>query len=775
MMRPLAALLILNSILPIAVYADDWPMYLADLAHTSFRANETQINPGNVSQLAQLWKISAGAPVASGVTVSNGFLFVGDWAGNFRAVNASTGAVVWTRFLGVAPNPAQSGCMPGVGVSAQSVVNGQTVYAAGGDSAIYAMDRNTGAIQWRVALADPQTGSYLWSSLSIYQNALYIGMASLTDCPLVRGGLARIPLNNPANPQIQYFVPAGMTGAGLWSTPAIDTQNNLVYLTTGNADASLQDASRGIWGSALLVLDATTLAIKAHFFLPFVPQDTDADWGSSPLLFSSGGQPYVAANGKTGAMWVLHRPDLTPVWSYQLATDCDSPTQGCGSVSTPAFDGNLLITGAGQPAGANMPPGTVYGFDPVAQRLVWMYAARGVVVAPVTLTPGLVFVSSESGLAVLDETSGAELWNDGEAVGVYSQPVVSNGVLYATYINGDVIAWGLPGGLGTSELSATPASLQFWYTSGGAVPAAQTVALETVVSGLNFTAVSDSVWLTAEMASGLTPATIAVNASPAGMAAGVYRGTITLTSADGSLVTVSVSMVVNPALPALGAAQVANAASGRGGIAPGSLFSIFAASLSADTTGAGAPWTTSWEGISVKINGIAAPLAYVGPTQINAQLPYETAPGNAVLTIESNGVTSAPVTLAVAAAAPGIFVDSAGRAAALNQDYSQNQAGDPAPVGSVVAVYFTGQGALAQPVATGVATPQDPLSPTVAATTATLGGMPTTVWFSGLAPGLIGVAQANLQIPNLPAGDYPVVLTVGGASSNAGIISIGSR
>ena len=746
-------------------------MYLGDLAHTSSRPSETQITSGNAAQLRPMWKTSVG-PVASAVTVSNGFLFFGDWGGNFRSLNAATGSVAWSQFLGVAPSPADPGCMQGVGISAQPVVAGQTVYAGGGDSAVYALDRNTGQIQWRVPLADPQSGAYLWSSLSLYQNALYVGIASLTDCPLVRGGLARIPLDDPIHPQIQYFVPASTLGAGIWSTPAIDTVNNIVYVTTGNAANSVQDAGQGIWGSALLALDATSLQILSNFFLPFDSADTDADWGSSPVLFDSGGQSFVAANGKTGVMYVLNRPSLTPAWSYKLATDCDSPTQGCGSVSTPAFDGNLLITGAGQPDGANAPAGTVYAFDPVKGNLRWMYAARAAVLAPVTLTPGLVFVGTTQGLSILDESTGSELWNDGGTVGLYGQPVVSNGVLYTTYINGDVVAWSLPASGANSALTATPAGLRFLSTSGGASPAAQSIAVTTITPGVNFTVASDSAWLTTDTASAATPATVNVTASPLGMAPGVYSGTLTLAAA-GSPVTVTVSLVINPPPPTLAAASIGSAASFQPGFAPGSLFTIFASNLSGATMPTpGAPWPTAWNGISVSINGVSSPLAYVSPTQINAQIAFEVPPGPATVTFQSNGVTSLPVTITVQPSAPAIFVDSTGRAAALNQDSSINSPANPAHVAGYVSIYFTGQGLVNPPVATGAVPPLSPLSYTLATTTATIGGVPVTVTFSGLAPGWIGVAQANLQIPNLPPGDYPVVLYVAGTASSPGVISI---
>jgi uncharacterized protein (TIGR03437 family) len=47
------------------------------------------------------------------------------------------------------------------------------------------------------------------------------------------------------------------------------------------------------------------------------------------------------------------------------------------------------------------------------------------------------------------------------------------------------------------------------------------------------------------------------------------------------------------------------------------------------------------------------------------------------------------------------------------------------------------------------------------------------VQFAGAAPLLVG-DQVNLQIPvDLPAGDYPVVITVNGIRSNSAVISVG--
>ncbi|HEY2014383.1 MAG TPA: PQQ-binding-like beta-propeller repeat protein [Bryobacteraceae bacterium] len=756
--------------------AADWPMYLANLSHTSFTPNEIQINSGSLSQLRQMWKINVGATIASGVTASNGMLFFGAWDGRFYAVNSTTGATLWSQFLGVSPDPADPSCGPGHGVSAQPVVSGDTVYAAGGDSAVYALNRNTGDILWRTQLADPQAGGYLWASMTLSNNALYVGIASLTDCPLVRGGLARIALDNPAQPQIQYFVPDGSLGASVWSTPAIDEQAGLIYVTLGNADT--QDAGSGIWGSALLALDAASLAVQAYFFRPIASTDDDPDWGSSPTLFqTSDGQQYLAANGKNGVMYVLHRPDLTLVWQAKMATDCDSPELGCGSISTPAFDGHTLYSGAGQSDQSDAAPGTVYAFDPVKQVPIWTHGAAGVVLGPVTVTPGLVFVPTLNGLSILDAGSGNELWNDGGTTGMVSQAVVANGAVYATYVNGDVIAWTVPANGGPAALVASRTALSFGYTSGGPAPDAQAIDLYASAGSLSVTVRSDSPWLSADQQTARTPATLNVTANGSALAPGSYTGTLNLTPGSGGTpVSINVQFAVGGPLPAITAANIANAASFQSGIlAPGSLFTIISTNLAGATaTSSGTPWPTTLAGTSVTVAGIPAPLQFVSPTQINGQVPFGVPLGSQPVVISSNGSASNPAPVTIAPAAPGIFMADQTRAAAVNADGTLNSAANPAPPGSAISLYFTGQGQVDQPVDDGSAPPWQQLSQTLAPSAGTIGGIDASVLFCGLAPGYVGLAQANLQVPDLPSGSYPVVLNLADATSNAGVIFVGS-
>ncbi|MGD1073900.1 MAG: hypothetical protein ABSB15_27630, partial [Bryobacteraceae bacterium] len=117
-------------------------------------------------------------------------------------------------------------------------------------------------------------------------------------------------------------------------------------------------------------------------------------------------------------------------------------------------------------------------------------------------------------------------------------------------------------------------------------------------------------------------------------------------------------------------------------------------------------------------------------------------------------------------------VGANGWAVVQNQDYTLNTANNPAAVGNYVTAYMTGIGPVDHAVADAAATPVSPLSRATLPFSATIGGVTANVVFLGLTPECVGLAQANVQIPNLAPGTYPLVITVGGAVSNSGLIGV---
>jgi uncharacterized protein (TIGR03437 family) len=92
--------------------------------------------------------------------------------------------------------------------------------------------------------------------------------------------------------------------------------------------------------------------------------------------------------------------------------------------------------------------------------------------------------------------------------------------------------------------------------------------------------------------------------------------------------------------------------------------------------------------------------------------------------------------------------------------------GVPAVRGSYVSIYCTGLGDVTNRPANGApAPPGPPYSETLVTPTVTIGGVPATVSFSGLAPNYVGLYQVNVQVPlNAPTGTVSVTISIGGAS-----------
>jgi glucosylceramidase len=217
-----------------------------------------------------------------------------------------------------------------------------------------------------------------------------------------------------------------------------------------------------------------------------------------------------------------------------------------------------------------------------------------------------------------------------------------------------------------------------------------------------------------------------------------------------------------PAFPADGAI---NAASPGAALSPGELFSIYGVNLAAEAQQPlRLPLPATMAAVSVQVDGIAAPLVYVSPQQINAQVPWEATPGSATLTITHAGV-AASQTVTIAAAGPAIFtLYGSQQAAALNEDYSVNAQNNPAS--SFIQMFGTGFGAVSPAVPTGAAASGSTLSQVIANVTATVGGAPSKVLFAGLAPGFAGLWQIDVALPAGTSGGLPVIVSVPGVASN---------
>jgi len=240
------------------------------------------------------------------------------------------------------------------------------------------------------------------------------------------------------------------------------------------------------------------------------------------------------------------------------------------------------------------------------------------------------------------------------------------------------------------------------------------------------------------------PALSAQLNGPAGIGIGA-NGVFWIADSGNNRVRSLTPLAVTSETPPTVTITVVNAASlAAGPIAPGEIITVFGSGFSATQT-------------QLLFDGTAATLFYTSGTQINALAPA-TLSANSIsrMSVVVNGTTLAESPTPVASAAPGIFTTASGtgQAAAINYpEGSMNSASNPAPRGTIVSFYATGQGTSSGTV------------------TLTVGGYQAQLLYAGPAPGFPGLMQINAQIPGgfLAPGIQPVVLSIGGAASQAGV------
>lgn len=297
---------------------------------------------------------------------------------------------------------------------------------------------------------------------------------------------------------------------------------------------------------------------------------------------------------------------------------------------------------------------------------------------------------------------------------------------------------------------------------------------------------------------------------PADVPAGVQPVTISV----GGVTSNSVTLQVAPAIPVINA--VVNGATFRARkAAPNSFVSLFGVNFGGQDTLSNVFPATTFNSVSVLVNGTPAPLYFVlgSAGQINLVLPSEL-PESGTVNVQvknAQGVSSI-FQLQMGSADVGLFriadpsnakrnngavlfantawkVMPASMATAIGFPNCEGASpvlscAQPAKVGDVVQIYVTGLGkatpngdASGQPLPIGSLAPSDGNPPykTVETPMVTVGGVPAQVLFSGIAPGNAGLYQINLEIPAgvQPGDDVPIVVTMPGGSTDT--VTIGVR
>ena len=244
---------------------------------------------------------------------------------------------------------------------------------------------------------------------------------------------------------------------------------------------------------------------------------------------------------------------------------------------------------------------------------------------------------------------------------------------------------------------------------------------------------------------------------------------------------------INPPGSQLNAGGIVNAASGvlgAKGVAPGSIAGVYGTGLSLVLQIAAAvPLPKSIGGATFNVGPAAAAFFYAAPTQLNVQIPWEAPLGTVTATSTVGGSTST-TQVSVVQFSPGIFTTNAGGSGQgivvgtitnlLAAPVGAFPGSQPVSPGDIITIYCTGLGLVANQPATGAVAGASPLPQTPVQATATIGGLPATVGYSGLTPGGVGLYQVNATVPSgVTAGNaVPLTISIGGVTSNSVTLAV---
>ena len=429
--------------------SSDWTTYLQGNDRTGFATGESGFNPTSVANLHLAWKASDAGPghgVFSQPVVSNGLVYWGSFDGYERATDTS-GHLVWQTNLGTAspPNctdPSSAGIASTPTITTDVPVGGATsvLYVGGGNSKVYALNAATGAVLWSYSVGNPDT--FVWSSPAVFGNSVYVGVASFGDCPLVQGQLLQLNRVTGALQNTFNVVPNGCTGGGVWGSPTVDAAAGTIYFATGNGGSC---GSSEPLAPAVVEVHASDLSLVGSWTVPPAQQGNDSDFGLTPTLFNGviGGQsqPLVGVINKNGLFYAFKRDALPsgPVWSTRIATGGDNPTTGNGDVAPAAFDSTTLYVGGDATSSCS---GSVNALNPSTGAFIWQHCfTDGYVLGAVTVASGgVVAVGEGNNIAIVSAATGASLFTYTGAGMFWGPPCIADGTLYEGDMAGNLYA-----------------------------------------------------------------------------------------------------------------------------------------------------------------------------------------------------------------------------------------------------------------------------------------------------------------------------------------------
>jgi polyvinyl alcohol dehydrogenase (cytochrome) len=349
--------------------ASDWSAYLHGPNHSSFAAGQKAITP--TTTVSSKWHF-ADSFLTSPV-VADGAVFAGSFLGNLYKFNAASGAIENKIFMGFVKSAhcGSLGFASNVTVANDPSRHEDVVYVAAPDGFLHAFSEATMTELWKSKIIPTPGNAYFqWSSPTVVNGKVYVGISSNCDIPLVRAGVAGFKQSNGARFGTFYTVPKGHIGGSVWSTPAVDS-NGDVYISTGNGTTRVNT-----FLTDSIVKLSPALKKLGSWTIPLGPDiGGDDDFGASPTVFSARVNAkkteMVGACNKNGVYYALNAKTMKLVWKVRIGATASGTTQA-SCLAAAAYDGkHLFMGGLGATIGGKKFAGNVVELNPDNGKVLW--------------------------------------------------------------------------------------------------------------------------------------------------------------------------------------------------------------------------------------------------------------------------------------------------------------------------------------------------------------------------------------------------------------------
>ncbi len=329
-----------------------WSGWGADLMNSRMQTAEgAGLRADQVPKLALKWAFGFpnGTSAYGQPAVAGGRVFVGSDNGFVYSLDAATGCVYWSF-------EAPAGVRTAITVGAIKTASGtrHAVYFGDLKANVFAIDAETGAQIW-TARVDRHPFARITGAPALANGRLYVPVSSLEEgsgsndnyeCCTFRGSVAAydaatgkqawqtftVAQPKPSRKNkigTQLYEPSGVA---IWSSPTIDLKRKVLYVATGNeysgpggptSDAVIAvdlDSGKIAWTSQVTPKDVYVVGCNAQRENCPDEEGPDFDFGNSAILRDlPGGKSIIVIGQKSGVVWALD-PDQkgTIVWQQRV-------------------------------------------------------------------------------------------------------------------------------------------------------------------------------------------------------------------------------------------------------------------------------------------------------------------------------------------------------------------------------------------------------------------------------------------------------------------------